>query len=289
MAIDFILPPISLSSIDESFLSERKIQLDLLRLDQIHPQISGNKWFKLKYNLESAKKNGKDTLLSFGGAYSNHLHALAFAGFRYGMNTIGIVRGDEVRNSTLKDCMQWGMKLHFISREEYRSRYEEKFLKNYADLFPHAYILPEGGKNEEGIRGCAEILDHLPTNHYDVVALSIGSGATARGVLRSMKDDQKLFCYSSFRTNHELIEELGKENHSSFEIRSVFCYGVFGKITKEVIPFKESFFAAQNIALDSIYNTKMMMGLYRDIREGMLKDGSRVLAIHTGGLQGDRV
>lgn len=283
MAIDTL----TRNRIQETLFSERNIQLDLLRLDLIHPQVSGNKWYKLKYNIQSAKENGYDTLLSFGGAYSNHLHALAWAGMEAGMKTIGIVRGDEVNNETLVDCKRWGMSLQFITREDYRHRNEETFLSHYTQKYPYAYIIPEGGNNELGIKGCKEILQDLPANDYDTIAVSTGSGATSKGLALAMKPNQKLWCFSSFRNNTEL-EQWMKEHHSSFDIFPVYQYGAFGKVGEEVRLFKEGFLRRHDIELDFMYTAKMMCALYHLIQEGRCENRQKILVLHTGGVQGNR-
>lgn len=284
MAIDFYKGKSSITTIHEPFLSDKNIHLDLLRLDEIHPQISGNKWFKLKYNIQAAKSANYNTLLSFGGAYSNHLHALAYAGFQTGMKTIGIVRGEEVKNPTLEDCSRWGMHIQFVTRQEYLHRNHEDFIKEYSERFPSAFVIPEGGNNEYGIKGCEEILPMLSDNDYDAVAVSIGSGATSIGLARSMKPMQTLLCFSSFRKQEEWRIEMEK-CHSNYELIPVFQYGRFGQVTEELRQFKNDFYFRHSIELDYIYTAKMMMALYERL---MNETNKRVLAIHTGGLQGNR-
>lgn len=173
------------SKINHPLLNEKNITLDLLRLDKIHPIISGNKWYKLKYNIEDAIAKGKRTLLSFGGAYSNHLHALAYTGKILSLNTIGIVRGEKVENETLADCVAWGMKLVFINRQEYKNKSEREFIKKLENTYPDAYIIPEGGANHLGLLGCKEMLSIQDKENYDLFFCSVGTSTTFAGIIDS--------------------------------------------------------------------------------------------------------
>lgn len=276
------------SSVHNSLLNSKHCSLDLLRLDQLHPEISGNKWFKLKYNIEQALNENKKGLLSFGGAYSNHLHALAFAGKEFSLETVGIIRGEKVINDTLSDCERWGMKLHTITRSEYRQKYEPEFLHQLSDQFPGYLIIPEGGNNEAGIRGCAEILNHVALNRYDIIACAVGTGATFTGLLQSALPQQKLLGFTAVKNGGYLSEEIRKHTQqTNWELITEYHFGGFAKSDPGLLRFMQQLKADNDLQLDFIYTAKMMFGLFDLMKNGQLSN-QRVLAIHTGGLQGNR-
>ncbi|MBK7041095.1 MAG: pyridoxal-phosphate dependent enzyme [Bacteroidetes bacterium] len=277
-----------LSSLTDKLLTEKNTHIDLLRLDLWHPAISGNKWFKLKYNLEQARKENKRGLLSFGGAYSNHLHALAYAGKEFSFHTVGIIRGEEVMNDTLSDCKKWGMELHFISRSEYKKKYDPLFLDTIQCQYPHHYIIPEGGNNALGMLGCKEILKDIDLSPYQYIACAIGTGATFTGLIESALPQQHLIGFAALKNGHYLNEEILKNTHkANWEIKHEYHFGGFAKSNISLLEWMKQFKEHHGIELDFIYTAKMMYGLFDIVH----KDGfnnSRILAIHTGGLQGNR-
>lgn len=222
---------IPLQKISGSFVSSSGINLFVLRLDKIHPDISGNKWHKLKYNLEEAKKQKKDTLLTFGGAYSNHISATAAAGKEFGFKTIGIIRGEELNeneNPTLRFAKECGMKLHFVSREEYRQiRINEilpiRILSQLPTPDSQLYFLPEGGTNELAIKGCAEILSHIDIP-FDYVCCPVGTGGTIAGIISSLNENQKAIGFSVLKDGGFLKAEVEKLLSSPCPLREGDIY-----------------------------------------------------------------
>lgn len=265
-----------------------QIQIDMLRLDQMHPTLSGNKCYKLFYNLQDAIANGKNEILSFGGAFSNHLHALAYAGKLLHLKTIGIVRGDACENPTLQDCSAWGMDLHFVTREAYRQKSSTAFLEEMHQQFPNACIIPEGGDNDLGRKGSALILgkSHLD---YDVIACSVGTGTTFSGIINSSLPNQKVLGFAALKNADYLNAEIAKHtNKQNWKLITDSHYGGFAKVNPRLRAFKDEFEAKHAIELDMVYNAKMMYRIFELIRENVFESNVKILAIHTGGLQGNR-
>ena len=280
---------ILISKINTEILEEKNIQLDLLRLDLIHPEISGNKWFKLKHNIAFAMENKFTSIVSFGGAYSNHLHALAFAGKLFNIKTTGIIRGEVVENETLKDCKKWGMDLHFVSREHYSEKYELHFLETIQQEFKTSYIIPEGGNNDLGQKGCTEILSPEQKEKYDLFCCSIGTGATFTGIVNSLKGEKKAMGFCAIKNGHYLKNEIQAQTASSnFEMQYEYHFGGFAKINDTLTTFIQQFKSAQQIELDRVYTAKMMFGIVDLIEKNSIRENTKILAIHTGGLQGNR-
>jgi 1-aminocyclopropane-1-carboxylate deaminase len=287
--MDLFKTNLLVSKINTKIVEAKNIQLDLLRLDLIHLEISGNKWFKLKYNIAFAKENKFKSIVSFGGAYSNHLHALAFAGKLFNIKTIGIIRGEVVENETLHDCKKWGMELHFVSREQYREKYELHFLETIQQEFITSYIIPEGGNNELGQKGCAEILSQEQKEKYDLFCCSIGTGATFTGIINSLKGQKKAIGFCAIKNGHYLANEIQLQTaNSNFEMQYEYHFGGFAKINDHLTSFIQQFKIEQQIELDRIYTAKMMFGIFDLIEKKSIRENAKILAIHTGGLQGNR-
>ena len=284
---------IPLQKISNSFISSSGINLFVLRLDKIHPHISGNKWYKLKYNLQEAKKQKKDTLLTFGGAYSNHIAATAAAGNEFGFKTIGIIRGKELRetdNQTLSFAKACGMKLYFVSRETYRKKDASVVLSMTA--INDSYIIPEGGTNELAVKGCSEILSHVDIP-FDFVCCAVGTGGTIAGIISSLKGDQKAIGFSVLKDGKFLEEEIIKLLSSplfslekDISIQTDYHFGGYAKHTPELLKFISDFEKENNIPLEQVYTGKMMFGIYDLIKRSHFQKGSTIIAVHTGGLQG---
>ena len=280
--------PLSISTLSDKRLAEKNTHIDVLRLDLWHPEISGNKWFKLKYNLEQAQKEKKKNLLSFGGAYSNHLHALAFAGKEFSFNTVGIIRGEEVMNDTLSDCKKWGMELHFIPRNEYKDKYNSQFLEKIQSQFPHHYLIPEGGNNALGLQGCKEILKNIDISTYQFIACAVGTSTTFTGLIESAYPQHHLIGFSALKNGFYLNDEIKKNtNKLNWELNHDYHFGGFAKSNVSLLEWMKHFKKLHGIELDFIYTAKMMYGLFDMIHKDEFKNG-RLLAIHTGGLQGNR-
>lgn len=277
-------PPITIQTI----LCTPSVQLDMLRLDLVHPYISGNKWFKLKYNLLEAVKQHKQTILSLGGAYSNHLHALAYAGHLFGFKTVGIVRGEPIDNPTLNDCKQWGMQLHFLSRSNYQLRHELDFNQQLQQDFPEAFFIPEGANNRFGIDGCAEILTEKQYSDYNYISTSVGTGATMEGLLRNAPESMTILGFSALKKCDDVQTHLSSLVEKNFKLFPDVYFGGFAKASSTLFAFQQNFQAQYQIELDRVYTAKMMYQLLDQIEQGFFPNGSKILAIHTGGLQGNR-
>lgn len=256
----------------------------------IHPFISGNKHRKLKYNILEAKSQKIDLLLTFGGAYSNHIAATAYAGKIYGLKTIGIIRGEELEskintNPTLKFAQSCGMRLKFVTREAYRNRAKTEFIKQLNSEFGDFYLIPEGGTNDLAIKGCEEILND-EDSEFDFICCSVGTGGTISGLINSSKKHQKVLGFPALKgafLNQDIRKFATQEN---WELIDKYHFGGYGKIKPELITFINKFKKDFDIPLDPIYTGKMMYGVFDLLDKGFFPKDSKILAIHTGGLQG---
>lgn len=277
------------------------VDLHVKRLDTIHPHLQGNKWFKLKYNIEHALQQSQDTLLTFGGAWSNHIYSTAAAGKHYGLKTIGIIRGEkpEMLSTTLQFAKSCGMQLEFISRLAYEEKNTEDFKGWLHDTYGSFHLIPEGGSNFLGINGCMEILDATDKNAFDIICCAAGTGATAAGILLSAKETQKVFVFPVFKDGRFILNEI--KNHLQYFLMDPeatedymknltvfpdYGFGGYAKWTVELIDFIESANSNYSLPLDQVYTGKMFYGLMDLIHQGHFQKGSKILAIHTGGLQG---
>lgn len=286
------------SDIEQIFLpelKERGVELFIKREDKIHSIISGNKYRKLFYNIQKAKEEGYGQLITFGGAYSNHILATAGAGSEFNFKTIGVIRGQELgedlaktleTNPTLKAAHNLGMKFHFISRSDYRLKTDVGFLTSLQEKFPESYILPEGGTNELAIKGCEEILDKN-TEQFDIICCAVGTGGTISGIINSSLENQKIIGFPALKGDFLNAEiKNNKVNKNNWELNLEYHFGGYAKITKELITFNNNFIKATNVLLDPIYTGKMFYGIIDLVRKGKILKGTKILAIHTGGLQG---
>ena len=276
-------------------LQDNNYQLFIKREDKIHPLVSGNKFRKLKYNLQEASSQQKKTLLTFGGAYSNHILATAVAGNLKNFQTIGIIRGDELgidisktlaNNTTLRTAFEHGMKLEFISRESYRSKTITSFLKNIQEKYGDFYLIPEGGTNNLAIKGCEEILtkeDH----QFDYICSCVGTGGTIAGIINSAQKLQKILGFPALKGGF-LKNEIQQYSNTqdNWQLIHDYHFGGYGKYTDELIHFINKFKTATKIPLDPIYTGKMMFGVLDMIKKNRFSNGSKILIIHSGGLQG---
>jgi 1-aminocyclopropane-1-carboxylate deaminase len=266
------------------------ISLHIKREDLLHPIISGNKFRKLKYNLEEAKKQNKKVLLTFGGAFSNHIVAVAGAGKEYGFETIGIIRGEELQdkiseNPSLLQAQQSGMKFVFISREQYRLKETPDFIEKLRKDFGDFYLLPEGGTNELAIKGCEEILTETDSQ-YTHICTSIGTGGTITGIINSSAYNQNIIGFSSLKGDFLQNDITKFANKQNWTVNCEYHFGGYGKVTDELIDFINTFYLKYQIPLDPIYTGKMMFGIMNLIENNYFPANSKILAIHTGGLQG---
>lgn len=265
-----------------------------MRLDKIHPVVSGNKWLKLQHFLAEARARQQHSIVTFGGAYSNHIVATAFAAQAAGMDATGIIRGEEPRkwSPTLQDAASYGMQLRFVSRALY-DRY--KRLDDLAEkraVFADAYMVPEGGMGQLGVKGVSEYLNTLRLNNYSHYACAIGTGTTITGLAEAALPRQKILGFSSMKNNNALAGEIeslfGRSLPAGFEIIHDYHFGGYGKHTTALINWMNEFFSATGVELDFVYTAKMMFGLTDRIKKGLIPAGSKILALHTGGLQGNR-
>ncbi len=281
-------------SVAHPILDKAEVFLDIKREDEIHKEVSGNKFRKLKYNLNEAQKAGFKTILTFGGAYSNHISATAAAGKMVGLQTIGIIRGEELakdlektlsQNDTLRLASVSGMHFKFVSREAYRDKANPLFLKELKNEFGSCYMIPEGGTNSLAIKGCEEILNPEDVM-YDVICCAVGTGGTISGIINSSLNHQKILGFPALKgefLTHEIKKNTSKTN---WELIHDYHFGGYGKINQEGIEFMNIFREQQHILLDPIYTMKMIFGIFDMTQRGIFKKNTRILAIHTGGLQG---
>lgn len=276
------------------------LSFDIKREDLIHPEFGGNKWRKLKYNLERARHEGHKKILTFGGAWSNHIHATAQACAEFGFESIGVIRGEKppVLSTTLAAAEESGMQLVFVSRDEYREKGEPFFKAWLHDELGSFYLVPEGGSNYLGVQGCTEILDEQ-TKAYDLISCACGTGATLAGLILSLQSSQKALGFSALKggfMKDEVAKHLGyalgnmlatEEYLKSFDIIENYHFGGYAKTDPELIRFIRHFQTETGIALDAVYTGKMIFGLVDMISSGKIDASEKVLAIHTGGLQGN--
>lgn len=271
-------------------IENTSVKLFIRREDLIHPFVSGNKFRKLKYNLIQAKKENQTTLLTFGGAFSNHIAATAYAGREQGFDTIGIIRGEELaskinENPTLKFAQNFGMKFVFVSRETYKLKNFQEYLLELKQSLDSFYLIPEGGTNELAIKGCEEILVEKDKK-YDFICCAIGTGGTISGVINSSYSHQKILGFSSLKGDF-LKEDICKfAKNTNWDLISHYHFGGYGKVSNELILFINEFYIKNAIPLDPIYTGKMVFGVLDLIKKGFFPENSKILLIHTGGIQG---
>lgn len=287
------LQPIELSK-------DKSIQVFIKRDDLIHSEISGNKWRKLKYNLMQAKSKNIETILTFGGAYSNHIAATAAAGKLFGFKTIGMIRGEKSKqlNVTLLQAEKNGMSFNYISRSDYKNKKSYELKEELQNKFGNFYLIPEGGANFYGVNGCMEIMDEID-QPFDFIACPCGTGTTLAGIILKLKPDQKALGFSALKDGDflktEILniiaeflgdEKLALEYADKFEIITQYDFGGYAKHTQELLDFMKDFHTSHGLKTDPIYSGKMFFGLCDLLNKNYFKKGSRVVALHTGGLQG---
>ncbi|MFT5970868.1 MAG: 1-aminocyclopropane-1-carboxylate deaminase [Flavobacteriales bacterium] len=277
--------------LDCSVCNANGVELAILREDKIHPSISGNKWRKLKYNLQAAKNQGHGTLLTFGGAFSNHIAAVAEAGELFGFKTIGVIRGEqhEELNPTLEIASRKGMQFVYVDRDAYRNKSDDTFLADLKTKLGEFYLIPEGGSNSFGVQGCEEIL-HEQTLAYDYICCAMGTGATLAGIILSASDQQRVMGFPALKNGDFLKQDvegfLNGIQKANWGLETDYHFGGYAKVAPELIAFMNEFYLAHKIPLDPIYTGKMMFGIMDLIAKGHFAKGSKILSVHTGGLQG---
>ena len=266
------------------------ITLTVKRDDLIHPFVSGNKFRKLKYNLLEAKNQKNSTLLTFGGAYSNHIAAVAYAGFEQGFKTIGIIRGEELMdkidsNPTLKFAQEHGMQFKFVSRDAYRLKNETSFIDALKQEYGAFYLIPEGGTNSLAIKGCEEILTDTDAQ-FDYICCAVGTAGTISGLINSALPHQKVLGFPALKGEFLQDEICTFVKNKNWQLVHAYHFGGYGKVNNSLIAFMNEFYRQTQIPLDPIYTGKMVFGILDLIEKKYFPDHSKILFIHTGGLQG---
>lgn len=259
------------------------------REDLVHPLVGGNKFRKLKYNFEKAKVENKNTIVTFGGPYSNHIAATAFTGKKHGLKTIGIIRGEKTfpLNSTLQRATDNGMELFFTDRATYCTKEiaVEIALKNKEKA--NCYIIPEGGSNDEGYKGCCEITSEISID-FDYICCPCGTGTTLAGIASELKQHQKAIGFSVLKNNYSLaksVQAFLKKYPIEPHIFNDYHFGGYAKSNDELDKFIKQFNELNHIQIEPVYTGKMFYGIYDLIKKGFFKEKEIVIAIHTGGLQ----
>ncbi|MEH8182242.1 1-aminocyclopropane-1-carboxylate deaminase/D-cysteine desulfhydrase [Aeromonas allosaccharophila] len=282
--------PSPLQRLHHPLLTSYDVELWCKRDDLIHPAISGNKWRKLKYHLLHAREHGKQHLLSFGGAYSNHIHALAAAGYQTGLRTTGIIRGeaDAVSNTTLRDARRWGMDLVFVDRQSYRRRQDPDWLAQFDA--PDTLIVPEGGSSPLAIPGVAELVGEVPFSP-DLWVLPCASGGTLAGLVAGKRDREQILAIAVLKGGGFIADEVCRLHPAAASIpgwRIALDHhdGGYAKFSPALWQWVEDFSADTGLPLEPIYSGKAMWGLFRELAAGRIAPGSKIVFIHTGGMQG---
>ena len=264
-----------------NYIEFQNLPIGVLRLDLIDPEISGNKWFKLKYNIIEARQSGKKSILTFGGAFSNHIAATAKACYLEGIQSIALVRGesDALQNPTLSKAKELGMEFVFLSREEYKKKHELDFLSSLQTKYPNSYIIPEGGNNELGELGCAEILNQS-TEEFNQIFCAVGTGSTFKGIGKSIKSNQ-------FLTGINVLNYQAQSNIKNTIINNDYHFGGYAKHNSVLIDFKNWLEKKCGIELDYIYTAKLFYAVFDMIEKKHISTQDNCLIIHSGGLQGN--
>ncbi|GAB3828130.1 1-aminocyclopropane-1-carboxylate deaminase/D-cysteine desulfhydrase [Hymenobacter jeollabukensis] len=286
-----------LQDLAEPAAERRGVRLRLLRDDWQHPELPGNKWRKLQYNLLAAREQGQNTLLTFGGAYSNHLAAVAAAGRLQGFRAIGVVRGEEAEalSPTLQQCRADGMQLHFVSREAYRRRHDPAWVAELLTALGPAYVLPEGGTNTLALRGVAELVQELDEagEAYDALAVACGTGGTLAGLLTGLDGRRQAVGVAALKGADWLAAEVDAlteqavgRRYTNYHLHHGAHFGGYASYSTELLGFIEEFYLRHRVVLDPVYTGKLLVGTLQLIEAGYFAPGSTVVAVHTGGLQG---
>jgi 1-aminocyclopropane-1-carboxylate deaminase len=275
-----------------SFFDEKKVHVFMLRLDEIHPVISGNKLFKLVYFLEEAKKSSHKKIITFGGAYSNHLAATAFAAKELHLKNIAIVRGEKPKalSPTLLFCLKQGMELEFISRESYKKINENSFLRELKNKYGEHILIPEGGFSIRGKQGASLINQYFEDQNFSHVCLPAGTATTFAGLVEANKNATEIIGFGvlkNFNDIPERFKELEVDEKKKYSFINEYHFGGYAKKADELISFMKRFYEENKIELDFVYTAKMMFGVYDLVQKNYFPEGVKILCIHTGGLQGN--
>jgi len=282
--------PTPVQEIFDPIFEKAGLRVLIKREDLNHPSVSGNKWWKLKYNLEEASRLKHSTLLTFGGAYSNHIYATAAAVHELGFNSIGIIRGEETLplNKTLAFAKRMGMQLHYVTREAYRKKSETEFIKKLQDQFGTFYLIPEGGTNELAVKGATEFAQTLGSD-FDYLCCAVGTGGTLAGLIKGLKEKKNILGFPVLKGAEFLKDEIEKlipTKYDNWELTTNYHFGGYAKTDKHLINFITQFENAHSVTLDQVYTGKVFYGVFDLAFNKFFKEGSTILIVHSGGLQG---
>jgi 1-aminocyclopropane-1-carboxylate deaminase len=276
-------------------LEEKKVKLLVKREDLNHPFVSGNKWWKLKYNFHEAHKGGLSTVLTFGGAYSNHIYATAAAARELGFNSIGIIRGEEHKslNDTLAFAASKGMNLYYVSRTQYRDKQNQEFLDELKQKYGDVYIIPEGGTNLLAVKGCIEFGTLLDQIDCDYIMLPVGTAGTMSGLVAHFQGEKKIIGVPVLKNSEFLKEEIkswvssySDRRYGNWDLLHNYHHGGYAKTTPLLLHFIKWINDTFSLPLDHVYTGKLLFAIFEEIKKGSFPEGSRILMIHTGGMQG---
>jgi len=277
-------------TIDNALLHQKRIQLQVLRLDEIHPVISGNKIFKLQHYLDTISNN---TVITFGGAYSNHLVATAFACKQKGIRVIGVVRGEEPASlsHTLQQCIQNNMKLHFISREQYAAKESDAFTATLKKMFGDCSIIPEGGYGIKGAAGAAAIMNYIDAG-VTHICCAAGTATTTAGLLLAARPTQQIIAFPVLKGLTDIAQRIhfltaGKFNPEQLTVEYDYHFGGYAKKTPMLLQFMNELYHQHGLPTDFVYTGKMMLGVMNLVKKDFFPVNSKICVVHTGGLQGN--
>ncbi len=285
---------ISFDKLESRFLTENDVSVTVLRLDKIHDEVSGNKLFKLHYFVEECFHFKNKTMITFGGAFSNHLVATAFLCKEKGIKSVGIVRGEEHKmlSHTLQRCQEFGMQLQFITREAYKYIDNTKFLSDLKNKFGECTIVPEGGFSNEGARGASLIMNILKYEKYSHICTSVGTATTSAGLLMNNENNAQIIAVPIIKNMTDIKERIQQLTNYSYKnnltIFSDYHFGGYAKYNNELLYFMNRFYTDYTIPIDFVYTAKMMYAIFDKIKNGYFERGSKIVCLHTGGLQGNK-
>ncbi|MBS1623372.1 MAG: 1-aminocyclopropane-1-carboxylate deaminase/D-cysteine desulfhydrase [Bacteroidetes bacterium] len=286
--------PTPLQLIREPSIAERGVELWLKRDDLTHPEIQGNKWRKLRYNLVEAREEGHDTLLTFGGVYSNHIAATAAAGRQFEFKTIGIIRGEptDTPTETLLTAARNGMRILWMDRAQYRMKDDPDSIESLRVQLGRHYYIPEGGTNLLALPGVIEMVNEIKED-YDYICTASGTGGTLAGIVAGLYGRRKAIGFSVLKgqdtltpTVAQLVSDYTEQQFDNWHITSDYHHGGYARVTPELIDFIRQFKRDQLVQLEPVYTGKLLYGLYDMIGKGDFPRGTKIIAVHTGGLQG---
>lgn len=279
-----------LELIEDKIIKEKEISLFIKRDDLLNLHINGNKWFKLKYNLIEAAEKNHNLLLTFGGAYSNHIASFSYACKLFGFDGIVVVRGEEYQslNPTLSFVKNNGVRIHYVSREKYRNKYSDELIYHLKNIYGEFFLIPEGGSNNLAVKGCSEIISNLNID-FDFICTACGTAGTLTGIAKSLKENQKAVGVAVLKNASFLNDEVKRLSHNqklNYEILLDYHFGGYAKFNQELIDFISDFYTKHKIILDPIYTGKLVYAVYDLIKKDYFPKNSKIVLFHSGGLQG---